>query len=726
MAGRRGNFNPLNRGGRGNAIPNMVRPSIPSLSVDKPVSSPQVVNPDSLFSDPGMGGGQMREIMNILPQLPPEKIKQFIPQLPPEIIKQVAPQLPPEIIREVIPQLPPEVIKQVAPSLPPEVIKQVAPSLPPEMIREIAPSLPPEIIREIAPSLPPEIIREVIPQLPPEIIREIAPSLPPEVIREVIPQLPPEIIREVIPQLPIEVMQEVIPQLPPEIAQQVAPPEVLEAVRVRKDANDAKSSATDQYEADVADFKNTQATEAEQGIASLPEVSTLSQGQIVPEGLGSFVPPQQGGPQFGGIPAEGFGPKPPFDPDSLFSDPNMGGGEPPFQGRRPQEGPFAPPPFMGGGEPPFVEEPFTLSPPPPPPPPPMGGPDFNPFMGGNTPIPNLPPDFDPDSLFSDPNLGGGEPPFQGRRPFEPPVVEEPFTPPPPMGSPDFNPFMGGGEEPYMPPGSPIDLAEPPFQPPFQGRRPQEGPPPFMGGGPPPVLEEGPPPPTGGEFPSGGPDFNPFPGGGDFSGIDFSGIDFSGIDDIYVPPATEPSIPPPTPPAGPPPFGGRRGGFPPFLPWDPNNPNEGPDPFDPNIPDGGPLPPAPPGGGLPPGGEPLPQPPAPPPYDGPVNPYTGEFVQDPYQPYATDSGATPLVRKMTPEQFGQAPGMGPPLRTMPYPQRPFPMPPPMPPMDSIGYPEQRLGMFNGGYLNNGISQLPTNQQGDTLTQQVFQSGFRPRS
>tara|TARA_R110000803_G_scaffold132008_1_gene199241 strand:+ start:5414 stop:7324 length:1911 start_codon:yes stop_codon:yes gene_type:complete len=636
MAGRRGNFNPLNRGGRGNAIPNMVRPSIPSLSVDKPVSSPQVVNPDSLFSDPGMGGGQMREIMNILPQLPPEKIKQFIPQLPPEVIKQVAPQLPPEIIRE------------------------------------------------------------------------IAPSLPPEIIREVIPQLPPEIIREVIPQLPIEVMQEVIPQLPPEIAQQVAPPEVLEAVRVRKDANDAKSSATDQYEADVADFKNTQATEAEQGIASLPEVSTLSQGQIVPEGLGSFVPPQQGGPQFGGIPAEGFGPKPQFDPDSLFSDPNMGGGEPPFQGRRPQEGPFAPPP-----------------------PPPMGGPDFNPFMGGNTPIPNLPPDFDPDSLFSDPNLGGGEPPFQGRRRFEPPVVEEPFTPPP-MGGPDFNPFMGGGEEPYMPPGSPIDLAEPPFQPPFQGRRPQEGsPPPFMGGGPPPVLEEGPPPPTGGGFPSGGPDFNPFPGGGDFSGIDFG--DFGDFID-FVPPQVDLGTGESSDNTGtvPPPLGGRRGGFPgrggfpPFLPWDPDNPNEGPDPFDPNIPDGGPLPPAPPGGGLPPGGEPLPQPPEPPPYDGPVNPYTGEFVQDPYQPYATDSGATPLVRKMTPEQFGQAPGMGPPLRTMPYPQRPFPMPPPMPPMDSIGYPEQRLGMFNGGYLNNGISQLPTNQQGDTLTQQVFQSGFRPRS
>jgi hypothetical protein len=36
-----------------------------------------------------------------------------------------------------------------------------------------------------------------------------------------------------------------------------------------------------------------------------------------------------------------------------------------------------------------------------------------------------------------------------------------------------------------------------------------------------------------------------------------------------------------------------------------------------------------------------------------------------------------------------------------------------------------GLQNGGYVNQGISQLPINGQGDTLTQQVFQSGFRPR-
>ena len=34
----------------------------------------------------------------------------------------------------------------------------------------------------------------------------------------------------------------------------------LEAVTVRKEANDAINNATDQYEADVADFKNTRAT----------------------------------------------------------------------------------------------------------------------------------------------------------------------------------------------------------------------------------------------------------------------------------------------------------------------------------------------------------------------------------------------------------------------------------------------------------------------------------
>jgi len=48
-------------------------------------------------------------------------------------------------------------------------------------------------------------------------------------------------------------------------------PELTNAVAMRKDANESAKGATDQYEADVADYKNGQATEAEEGIASLPQ-----------------------------------------------------------------------------------------------------------------------------------------------------------------------------------------------------------------------------------------------------------------------------------------------------------------------------------------------------------------------------------------------------------------------------------------------------------------------
>jgi len=48
-------------------------------------------------------------------------------------------------------------------------------------------------------------------------------------------------------------------------------PELVDVMEMRKEANLARGNATDQYEADVADFKDTLATEAEQGIASLPD-----------------------------------------------------------------------------------------------------------------------------------------------------------------------------------------------------------------------------------------------------------------------------------------------------------------------------------------------------------------------------------------------------------------------------------------------------------------------
>jgi hypothetical protein len=50
-------------------------------------------------------------------------------------------------------------------------------------------------------------------------------------------------------------------------------PGIADVLNMRKEANAARDGATNQYEADVADFKNTQATEAEQGIASLPEAT---------------------------------------------------------------------------------------------------------------------------------------------------------------------------------------------------------------------------------------------------------------------------------------------------------------------------------------------------------------------------------------------------------------------------------------------------------------------
>ena len=83
------------------------------------------------------------------------------------------------------------------------------------------------------------------------------------------------------------------------------------------------------------------------------------------------------------------------------------------------------------------------------------------------------------------------------------------------------------------------------------------------------------------------------------------------------------------------------------------------------------------------------------------------MRNPYQPYSTDSRAEPLIRRelITPEEFGNAPGFGPNDNLQPLPS----------PTAAAG----------GGYLNKGISQLPMNGQGDTLTTQVFQSGFRPR-
>jgi len=69
-------------------------------------------------------------------------------------------------------------------------------------------------------------------------------------------------------------------------------PELVDVMEMRKEANLARGNATDQYEADVADFKDTQATEAEQGIASLPTAPNIDYTNFNPTLFGQpFITP---------------------------------------------------------------------------------------------------------------------------------------------------------------------------------------------------------------------------------------------------------------------------------------------------------------------------------------------------------------------------------------------------------------------------------------------------
>ena len=67
-------------------------------------------------------------------------------------------------------------------------------------------------------------------------------------------------------------------------------PGMADVIEMRKEANAARDGATDQYTADVADFKNTQATEAEQGIASLPTAPNIDYTNLNPTIFGQPFP----------------------------------------------------------------------------------------------------------------------------------------------------------------------------------------------------------------------------------------------------------------------------------------------------------------------------------------------------------------------------------------------------------------------------------------------------
>ena len=97
-------------------------------------------------------------------------------------------------------------------------------------------------------------------------------------------------------------------------------PEILDALNLRKEAVDATKSATDQYEADVADFKNIMAKEAEQGIASLPDVDFKKD---------VFTPRQRppSGPRIENpimnTPVASVASPPVTSPVEIFADPNL-------------------------------------------------------------------------------------------------------------------------------------------------------------------------------------------------------------------------------------------------------------------------------------------------------------------------------------------------------------------------------------------------------------------
>ena len=73
----------------------------------------------------------------------------------------------------------------------------------------------------------------------------------------------------------------------------------VDAFNLRRDANEAANSATDQYEADVAAFKATEATAAEEGIASLPQYSGDDRDMMDSGSYDdSFIPPPVDEPSF--------------------------------------------------------------------------------------------------------------------------------------------------------------------------------------------------------------------------------------------------------------------------------------------------------------------------------------------------------------------------------------------------------------------------------------------
>ncbi len=472
--------------------------------------------------------------------------------------------------------------------------------------------------------------------------------------------------------------------------------QALESINLRKDANDSINNASDQYEADVADFKNTQANEFEQGLAGLldrvgalentptpsfnmPDLSGFATLEDLNQGIGGINIP--GAPDLSGYARL-------EDIPSIDTSQFLTAGDIPSIDTSQ---------FLTAGDIPSIDTSQFLT---------AGDlPSFNiddyrddflsiaregvdipefeqPDLSGFARIEDIPSfDFDQDlfrdQLFDD--ITGSI-----NIPKPPPVFDEDA-----FRDNLFEDIMGNIPQPPQPPQPPAfnedELRESIYND-IIGDLPGlfedfDFPIPGVPGDLPPMT-----PPT--DIPGGG---NPYegifgPGQGMFPPINFPPGFFDGI--------------------GFPPDDG--GGLPPFLPpiTPPNDPITPPPPVD-NKP------------------------------TGPINPYTGQPISNPYTPYSTESGATPLRKAISPRDFGQAPGFerpigGPPVKPIDPPRK---VPPKPPSIGGIGGggrvylddelrlpPPEDIRRLKGG---GGISMLPMNGQGDTLTTQVFQSGFRPR-
>ncbi len=232
---------------------------------------------------------------------------------------------------------------------------------------------------------------------------------------------------------------------------------VVDAIVSRRDANDSINRATDQYEADVADFKNTAATEKEEGLISLlPPEPTIDRfvPPMINENRTPFIPPRNiqdiDERKFRdsiGLPPPVFRDEPPFTPKPpqlppVFDDnPFKDIFTPPF------EPPIEEPPFRPPFEPPIEEPPFR--------------PPFEPPIDDNR---RRKPPRDDDFIDGPPNDGpmyvppidgppDGPPyvpPIDGP-PDEIPIIPPPPPPPPSSSSGPINPYTGKPiSNPYTP------------------------------------------------------------------------------------------------------------------------------------------------------------------------------------------------------------------------------------------------------------------------------------